>query len=386
VRLAISWTINEAFLRGAASDPAMRGASPEELFLDCLPVPKGIVAAAKRRGHEVRTLIGNSIVENSLSRRLQTSWMRHLRRLRPFPRVDATLWQSQRDRWLQRWRPDVYIYCGAVPSERAAMRLKESGALLVQYTGIYPARLSPDDAVRRGLSAADVAVCNSEGIARQAVELGCRRAHFVYSAYEDSHFRNQEPTCWTARPYDVGFVGEIGSLHGARRAFLTEVFERCADLKLSLHTNTSNLPEALKKIAKPAGGPRALPKLLSLSRISLNIQADGTEHETRGVNFRTFEIPAARCVQVMIYQRGIEDIFVPGEDIVCVGSAEEAERRIRGLLASPGEAEAMAARACAKVAGHTWDRRGDQILDICEDEARRRSAPCFRGAQSESPR
>jgi hypothetical protein len=370
--MAISWTVNEAFVLSAASDPAMRNASPEELFLDCLPVPKGIMAAARRRGHEVRALIGNSIVENSRSAHLQTSWMRRLRRLRPLPRVDASLWQSWRDRWLLRWRPDVYIYCGAIPSGRTAARLKQLGTLLVQYTGIYPAPLAPGDVVRRGLSAADVAVCNSEGIARQATELGCPRAHFVYSAYENSHFRNLEMTPWSARPYDVGFVGEMGSLHGARRAFLAEVFERCADLKLSLHTNTRGLPDVLGRLAQPAGGPRELPKLLSLSRISLNVQADGAEQETRGVNFRTFEIPAARCTQVMTYQRGIEDIFVPDEDVVCVTSAAEAERRIRGLLASPRDAEAMAARACAKVAHHTWTRRGDQILDICELEAHAR--------------
>jgi hypothetical protein len=47
VRLAISWSINEAFLAGAATDPSLREASPEELFLDCLPVPKGITAAAR---------------------------------------------------------------------------------------------------------------------------------------------------------------------------------------------------------------------------------------------------------------------------------------------------------------------------------------------------
>jgi hypothetical protein len=347
----------------------MSDASPEELFLDCLPVPKGILAAARKRGHDVRALIGNSIVENSRSTRLQASWMRRVRRLRPFPRLDASLWQSLRDRDLLRWRPDVYIYCGAVPSGRTAERLKRLGTLLVQYTGIYPRPLPPNDVVRRGLSAADVAVCNSEGIARQAAELGCRRAHFVYSAYEESHFRNLEPARWSERPYDVGFVGEIGSLHGARRAFLAEVFERCADLKLSLHTNTRDLPEALKRVAKPAGGPRDLPNLLSLSRISLNVQVDGGEHETRGVNFRTFEIPAARCVQVMTYPPGIEDLFVPDEDVVCVRSPEEAERRIRNLLVSPREAETMAERAQAKAANHTWTKRGDQILDICETEA-----------------
>jgi hypothetical protein len=370
--MAISWSVNEAFLESAASDPALVGASPEELFLDCLPVPKGIVAAARRRGHQVRTFIGNSVAENSTSSQLLSGWMRGLRRVRPVPRVDSTLWQSCRDRGLLRWRPDIYIYCGTVPSSRTAARLKQRGALLVQYTGIFPKPLSPRDPVRRGLASADVAVCNSDRIALEAAELGCRHTHLVWTAYEDSHFQNLEAKPWNERPYDVGFVGEIGSLHGARRVFLTEVFERCSDLKLSLNTNTRALPDGLRRLAKPAGGPRDLPKLLALSRISLNVQADGSEHETRGVNFRTFEIPAARCVQVMTYHRGIEDIFVPGQDVVCVTSPEEAERRIRGLLASPRDAEAMAARACAKVAGHTWTRRGDQILDICEDEARGR--------------
>jgi len=369
MRLAISWSINEAFLASAVYDPMMRAASPEELFLDCLPVQKGIVTAARRRGHDVYALIGNSLVENSFATRLPASWMRRLRRMRPIPRADAMLWQLRRDRWLLHWRPDVYIYCGAVPSGPTAMRLKQLGAVLVQYTGIFPALLSPSDPVRRGLSAADVAVCNSDGIANQAAQLGCPRTHFVGTAYEDSHFRNLEVLPWSERPFDVGFVGEISHLHAKRRAFLTEVFERCADLKLSLRTNTRDLPETLRKLATPAGGPRDLPKLLSLSRISLNIQADGAEGETRGVNFRTFEIPAARCVQVMTYHRGVEEIFVPDEDVVCVKSAEEAERRIRALLAAPQDANAMATRACAKVGSHTWTRRGDEILDICEAEA-----------------
>jgi glycosyl transferase family 1 len=369
VRLAISWSINEAFLASAVDNPVMRAASPEELFLDCLPVPKGIVTAARRRGHDVYTLIGNSVVENSFSTRLRTSWTRRLRRIRPIPRADAWLWQRRRDRRLLNWRPDVYIYCGAVPSGPTALRLKQLGALLVQYTGIFPAPLAPSDPVRRGLSAADVAVCNSDGIANQAAQLGCPRTCFVSTAYEDSHFRNLEVLPWSDRPFDVGFVGEISHLHAKRRAFLTEVFERCADLKLSLHTNTCDLPETLRKRAKPAGGPRDLPKLLSLSRISLNIQADGAECETRGVNFRTFEIPAARSVQVMTYARGVEEIFIPDKDVVCVNSAEEAERRIRALLAAPHDADAMAARAYGKVTTHTWTRRGDEILDICETEA-----------------
>jgi hypothetical protein len=287
--------------------------------------------------------------------------------------VDASLWQSRRDRWLLQWRPDVYIYCGAIPSGPTASRLKQLGTLLVQYTGIYPAALPPDDVVRRGLSAADVAVCNSEGIAHQARALGCHHTHFVYSAYEESHFRDFSAPPWAQRPYDVGFVGEIGAWHGERRAFLAELFERCADLKLSLHTNSRDLPAVLRRVAKPAGSPRDLPKLLSLSRISLNVQADGTAQETRGVNFRTFEIPAALCLQVMTHQRGIEDILVPNEDVVSVASAAEAEVNIRALLADPVQAEAMAIRANAKIVGHhTWTQRGDQIVNICESELRDR--------------
>src|SRR5262249_43196734 len=151
----------------------LRGASPEALFLECLPVPKGIVEAARRRGHEVRTFIGNSVAENSGSSQLLAEWMRRLRRVRPVPRIDSTLWQSWRDRGLVRWRPDIYIYCGAVPSSRTATRLKELGALLVQYMGISPKPLSPDDPVRRGLASADVAVCNSDQIEQEAEELGC---------------------------------------------------------------------------------------------------------------------------------------------------------------------------------------------------------------------
>jgi len=371
VKVAVSWTVNEAFLASAAGDAAMAGASPENVFLECLPLPKGIVGAARRRGYQVKTLIGNSALENSSSPRLLAPWKRRVRRTRPWPRIDAALWQSRRDRALLQWKPDVYIYCGAIPSVSTAARLKDSGTLLVQYLGIYPQGLAPDDPVRRGLAVADVAICNSDEIARQAGRLGCRRVPFVGGAYEESHFRDLRILPWAKRPFDIGFVGEIGSLHGARRAFLTELFDRCHDLDLSLYTNSRDLPPTLRNAARPAGGPRDLPRLLSLSRISLNVQADGAEHETRGVNFRTFEIPAARCAQVMKYQAGIEDIFVLNEDIVCVASAHEAEGRIRALLADPQGTEAMADRAFAKVVGrHTWSRRGDEILDCCESEIR----------------
>jgi hypothetical protein len=376
LKIAISWTVNEAFLASAARDPALHGVSTENLFLECLPVPKGIAAAARRRGYEVRALIGNGILENSASSHLLASWIRHIRRTWPLPRIDAALWGSWRDRWLLQWKPDVYVYCGAVPSSQTAARLKERGTLLVQYTGVYPDALPPNDPVRRGLAAADVAICNSEEIARQAARLGCRQVRFIWSAYEDSHFHDIDALPWTQRPFEVGFVGELGSLHSARRAFLTELFERCRDLKMSLHTNSKDLPVALRSTARPAGGPRDMARLLSLSRISLNVQADGNEHETRGTNFRTFEIPAARCVQVMPSQKGIEDIFVPDQDIVCVASAAEAEYRIRALLADPQHAEAMVRRAYVKVIGnHTWTRRGDEILDYCDKEARRAASP-----------
>ena len=260
---------------------------------------------------------------------------------------------------------------GAIPSASTAARLKGSGTFLVQYLGIYPEPLAPEDPVRRGLAVADLAICNSDEIARQARRLGCRRVAFVGAAYEESHFQSLGMLPWAERPFDVGFVGEIGALHGARRAFLTDLFERCHDLALSLRTNTRVFPPTLRNAARPAGGPRDMPRLLSLSRISLNVQADGAEHETRGVNFRTFEIAAARCAQVMKYQNGIEDLFVLNEDIVCVESAQEAESCIRALLADPQRAEAMADRAFAKVAGrHTWSRRGDEILDCCEKEIR----------------
>jgi len=367
VKIALSWTINESFLESAAR--AAHDAPIEDIFLDCLPVPRGIVTEARRRGHQVETLIGNSVIENSTRSRLSAPWMRRVRRTRPIPRIDVSLWQSWRDSRLLAWRPDVYIYCGAVPSPSAAARLKQGGALLVQYTGVYPARLSSRDPIRRGLSSADVAICNSEGIAQQASQLGCPHVHFVPSAYEDSHFRDLRLPEWEERPYDLGFVGEVGASHGTRRSFLVELFERCADLRLALFTNSQELPPALRKRARAAGGPRDLPALLAQSRISVNVQADGAERETRGLNFRTFEIPAARCVQLMLYQQGIEEFFAPNAEVVCVRSAQEAECRVRSLLANPDEAKAIAARAHLRIADHTWARRAVDILDICETAA-----------------
>jgi len=100
-------------------------------------------------------------------------------------------------------------------------------------------------------------------------------------------------------------------------------------------------------------------------RIALNIPQAGDE---QGVAHKPFQIAAARVPMAHLYRRGLEDCFVPGEEVLTFESPREARDRIAALLSDPPRRDAMVAAAYERVQrDHTWKARLPQMLSVLGD-------------------
>ena len=87
------------------------------------------------------------------------------------------------------------------------------------------------------------------------------------------------------------------------------------------------------------------------------------EPRTAGVSLEV--AAAAGAAIVSNPYEGIERWFEPGQELLIVGDAEEALAAYRELLADPGQAEAMGARARERVLDeHTYAHRASQLLSL----------------------
>lgn len=95
-------------------------------------------------------------------------------------------------------------------------------------------------------------------------------------------------------------------------------------------------------------------------RIALNISQAGDE---QGVAHKPFQIAAARVPMAHLFRRGLEECFVPRDEVSTFESPREARERIGKLLDDPARREAMAGAAYERVRrDHTWRVRLPQML------------------------
>jgi spore maturation protein CgeB len=104
---------------------------------------------------------------------------------------------------------------------------------------------------------------------------------------------------------------------------------------------------------------------ISAARINLNVtrRSHATVHASS--TCRPFELAACGAAIVSNPHAGIETWFEPGRELLVAASAEEAVAAYRELLADPGAAEEMGARARERVLDeHTYAHRARQVLEL----------------------
>jgi len=82
---------------------------------------------------------------------------------------------------------------------------------------------------------------------------------------------------------------------------------------------------------------------------------------------RPFELASAGAAIVSNPHAGIERWLEPGSEVIVVDDADEALAAYRELLADPGQAEAMGARArCAYVCSSSTRSRARRLLQLLD--------------------
>lgn len=157
--------------------------------------------------------------------------------------------------------------------------------------------------------------------------------------------------------YKVSFVG---AAHGKRKAWVEALRNRGIEVACFGHGWQR--------------GPLASTDVLQVIRnsiISLNF-ANGAlawngvlPSRTNQIKARTFEVPGAGGFLLSQWAEGLDQYYVPGQEIAVFRDIEEAARLIRYYLAHPDERDAVAwagyRRTCAE---HTYDQRLAGVLDF----------------------
>jgi hypothetical protein len=125
-----------------------------------------------------------------------------------------------------------------------------------------------------------------------------------------------------------------------------------------------------------------LPELADIYRRAKIVINKGHAHE---INIRTFEATAAGALLVTDEgAAGLEDLFVPGREIVTYKDDDDAVRVIRELLNDAGRRQTIAdagRRAC--LSRHTWEHRANTVMDVASRTPERRLAPARGWSEAE---
>jgi spore maturation protein CgeB len=202
---------------------------------------------------------------------------------------------------------------------------------------------------------------NSEGGLERLRELGARRAETVFWAADPELFAPRP----VAKDADVFFYGYGDKFRREWMAALVgEPSRELPDVDFAL--GGSDFRGDVGRARLVGDVPfNVFSYAISSARINLNItrRSHATVHASS--TCRPFELAACGAAIVSNPHAGIETWFEPGRELVVATSSEEAVAAYRELLADPGTAEELGARARERVLDeHTYAHRARQVLDL----------------------
>jgi glycosyltransferase involved in cell wall biosynthesis len=200
----------------------------------------------------------------------------------------------------------------------------------------------------------DLVVCNFPSILEKLAQQGCRTGYF-FPAYDPElgPFASRHE-----RPIDVLFVGGYSRHHQRRAAILEIVATLAGEFDVVYHLDRSRLcrlaesplgqllplakhrrPLAIRAVTREPVFGRDYYEVLAQAKIVLNgaIDMAGTD---RG-NMRCFEALGSGSL-LLSDQGNYPEGMTDDETIVTYGSPQEAVKKIRNLLANPGQRETIA--------------------------------------------
>jgi hypothetical protein len=297
---------------------------------------------------------GDRISEELIRRWIRPRWRRHVASI------------------VERERPDVVVVFGIPISHLRGIpaELREKFSIPVAYyDGDVPMSLPEFGGMDTGFniypgadpSEYDLLISNSAGGGERLRELGARRVETLFWGADPEFFAPLEHE----KTSDVFFYGYGDKF---RREWIDRLIagpsERLDDLRFAV--GGGDFRGGLGAAERVGWIPFSrFPAAISASRINLNITRRPHATVPGSATARLFELASCGAAIVSNPHEGIERWFEPNNELVVVGTAEEAASAYRELLADPSSLQAMGERARARVLEeHTYAHRARQLLAL----------------------
>lgn len=118
---------------------------------------------------------------------------------------------------------------------------------------------------------------------------------------------------------------------------------------------------------------REMGKYYGMAKLGLSVMR---YQDDVGVHIKPLEIAASGTACLAMYRKGIEQVLMPGKEVVCFKTPDEAKKQVEFLLANPDHLSQIAAAGYTRtIREHTWGKRMTLIPQIIEKLYQQNTAP-----------
>jgi spore maturation protein CgeB len=223
--------------------------------------------------------------------------------------------------------------------------------------------------------AADVFITMAEGLVEEFQKYNTN-VFWLTQAFEPSFFMIREITSEDIRTFsaEVAFAGNLGSKpqYLDRREKLKRIIQEGFQLKWwgpKLPRKLSAIPLILGKIGRSYGGKfiwgEEYAKVAQLSKVF--VAFDSQPHIRKSMSARMYTAVGCGAFYLCQHVEGIEEVLVPGSEIVTFRSEQEMIDMIRYYLKNEEERKRIARAGRERILkDHTYEIRTKELLRIIE--------------------
>ena len=321
----------------------------------------GLAKASIALGHDVRIV---QTTENMYNPCLWKFLEREFNTLRKYfkPFIDFPhdyLLMHQMSHEIEEFRPNI-LFLHLVDTyymPRFIEKIRKKGIKVVVWLGVHPSQVS--SGIHRLLRSSDYTLIYDPDYADyyikqlninnlKVIPLGCDVDYYA-SIIPEKKFLEENKT-------DVCFIG----LFDKHRERYLKVL---SEFNLGIWSwNIEEYDTPLKKFCKGVVFDKDMIKVIKSSKITLNIHRD---FEISGGNYRLFEIPACRVLQVVDDKKDIGKYFTTGKEIITFKSSDDLRAKVDYYLRHHNEREHIASQGYERVKrDHTLVNRMQMILSL----------------------